>query len=325
MISHALCSITSLPLYPKWHPPYLCHHNDSIDGLRPTLCMTSHPPYVCHLLHSTPRHIHSLWLHTIVVITLHALHSWHHTPYIWHHTHGNTNVVSAIWPTISNSASTVYVSSSTWYHLYHTHSLYDITHIIRVTSYSVCMPSQQLFMTLYHYMYNITPSIFMTSYPKVCYHHTALMTTQRLYLTSHLPFLTPQPLYLCHHTNGTHICINVALYQRLPNKCVSHHTWHTYDILPNLHHITFTLYDINDHGHWHHKHCIHDIRSPLYDITSTLLDITPLYIWHQVHCIWPHVHCICVITPTLLMTSQPLYKWYHIQYICDIISPLFRT
>ena len=151
------------------------------------------------------------------------------------------------------------------------------------------------------------------------------MTTQRLYLTSHTPYLTSHPLYLCHHSDGIHMYIDVLLYQWHHNKCVSHHTWHTYDIIPNLHHITVTIYDINDHVLWHHKHCIQDIRSPLYDSTSTLWDITPLYIWHQVHCIWPHVHCFCVITHTLSMTSQPLYGWYHLQYICDIISTPFMT
>ena len=65
MISHHIiyditCSvfITSPSLYLKWHLPYLCH--DSIDGLRPTVCMTSHPLYVCHRLHSTQRYILSL-------------------------------------------------------------------------------------------------------------------------------------------------------------------------------------------------------------------------------------------------------------------------
>ena len=163
--------MTSPPLYLKWHPPYLCHHNDSIDGLRPTLCMTSHPLYLCQLMHSTQRHIHSLWLHTIVVITLHPLHSWHHTPYIWHHTHGNTNVISAIWPAISNTTSTVPVWSNTGYQLYHSHSLHDITQTICVTSYSVCMLSKQLFMISNHSIYHITSTEFMKS-------HT-------LYMTSH--------------------------------------------------------------------------------------------------------------------------------------------
>ena len=142
MISHHIiyditCTVfmTSIPIYLKWHPPYLCHQIDSIDGLRPTLSMISPPPYVCHLMHSTERHIHSLWLHTIAVIILHPLHSWHHTPYIWYHTHGDTNVISAIWPTISNTTSTVSVSSNPGYHLYHStpcmtsHTLYVWHHI----------------------------------------------------------------------------------------------------------------------------------------------------------------------------------------------------
>ena len=127
--------MTSPPIYLKWHPTYLCHHNDSIDGLRPTVCMTSHPLYLCHRMHSTQRHIQSLWLQTIVIITLYPLHSWHHSPYIWHHTHGNTNVISAIWPTISNTTSTLSVSSNKVYQLFRTHSLDDITHTMRVTWY----------------------------------------------------------------------------------------------------------------------------------------------------------------------------------------------
>ena len=221
-------------------------------------------------MHSTQRHFHSLGLQTIVVITLHALHSWHHTPYIWHHTHGNTNVISAIWPTISNTTFTVSVSPKTGYQLYLNHSLYDITQTICVTSYSVCMLSINCF---WHH----TP-LCITSHPAyvwhhiqyICYHHTAFMTTQRLYLASHPPYLTSQPLYVCHQTDGRHICIDVLLYRWHHNKCVSHHTWHTCHIIPNLNHITFTVYDINDHVLWHHKHSIHDIRSPLYDITSIL-------------------------------------------------------
>ena len=38
--------ITSPSLYLKRPLPYLCHHNDSIDGFKPTVCMTSHPLYV---------------------------------------------------------------------------------------------------------------------------------------------------------------------------------------------------------------------------------------------------------------------------------------
>ena len=38
---------------------------------------------------------------------------------------------------------------------------------------------------------------------------------------------------------------------------------------------------------------------------------------------WPHIHCICVNTPTLLMILQPPYVWYYIQYTCDILPTIF--
>ena len=52
--------ITSPSLYLKCPLPYLCHHHDATDGLRPTVCMTSHPLYIWHRFHSTKRYIHSL-------------------------------------------------------------------------------------------------------------------------------------------------------------------------------------------------------------------------------------------------------------------------
>ena len=136
---------------------YWWSQTNSIYNITTSLRMT--------LMHSTQGHIHTLWLHTMVVITLHPLHLWHHTPYIWHHTHGNTNVISAIWPAISNTTFTVSMTSKRGYQLYHNDSLYDITQTICVTSYSVCMLSKQLFMTSYPSVYNITTGIFMTSYP----------------------------------------------------------------------------------------------------------------------------------------------------------------
>ena len=148
--------MTSPPLYLKWHPLHLCHHNDSSDGLRPTVWMTSYPLYVCHLMHSTQHHIHTLWLHTIVVITLHPVHSWHHTPYIWHHTHGNTNVISAIWPTISNTTSTVSVS---------------LTQGINYTTATLCMTSHTLYVW-HHIQY-------------ACYHINCLWHYTPLCITSH--------------------------------------------------------------------------------------------------------------------------------------------
>ena len=164
--------------------------------------------------------------------------------YLCHQTQGITYTT----PTPCKTSHTLYMGHFIQYACYHNNYLWHYT--------SLCITSHPVY--LWHHIQYVR------------YHHTAFMKTQRLYLTSDTPYLTPQPLYLCHHTNGTHICIDVSLYWWHHNKCVIHHTWHTYGIIPNLHHIIFTLYDINDHVLWHHKHFLHDIRSPLYDITSTL-------------------------------------------------------
>ena len=110
------------------HSMYFWHYTQYTNFLKRSECMSSQPLYVWHPMHYIWHHIHSLWLHTIVVITLHPLDSGHHTTNIWHNTYGNTNVISAICPTISNTTSTVSVSSNPGYQLYHTHSLYSITH-----------------------------------------------------------------------------------------------------------------------------------------------------------------------------------------------------
>ena len=112
---------------------------------------------------------------------------------------------SAISPTISNTTSTVSVSSNPGYQLYHTHSMYDITHTICVTSYSVCMPSQLLFRTLHTSMYNFATSIFMTSYP-IC---------------------TISPY--CFHGNTTTIPdISPAIFDITATVSVSSHRWQTH-------------------------------------------------------------------------------------------------
>ena len=146
----------------------------------------------------------------------------------------------------------------------------------------------------------------------VCYHRTAFMTIQWQYRTSHPPYLTSQPLYQCLHTEGTHICINVWLYQWHQNKCVTDHTWHTYDIIPNLHPIIFTLYDIHDHVLWHHIHGIHDIRSPLNDIH-------PLFRTAH-HFMYDIKSTVSDIKSTVSVSSHPPYRWHHSHYKEGITS-----
>ena len=55
IIYYITCTVfmKTFPLYLTLHSLYLCHHNHSIDDLRPTVWMTSHPLYVWHLMHYT--------------------------------------------------------------------------------------------------------------------------------------------------------------------------------------------------------------------------------------------------------------------------------
>ena len=207
----------------------------------------------------------TLWVHTIVITTLHPLHSWHHTHYIRHYTHDNTKVISAISPSISDTTLTVSVSSDPVYQLYYTHSLNDITHYM----YDITFSMHDIIWTLYditpilvwhhiHYIYDIVCNIYEIT------HTVSWNQNDCTWNLTHC---------ISHHSHC--ICVvTPALSMPSQQLFLSLHTWHTYDIMHTLHHIKFILYDINHQYLGHHKHCIHDIRSPIYDITSTVYDIS---------------------------------------------------
>ena len=119
---HITCTVlmTSLPCI--WH----CIH--SIDDLWPTACMIPHLLYVWHFMHYTYRHIHALWTHPILVITLYPLRSWHHTHSIWHHTHDKPNLISAISPYIWNYVHSICVIKPSVSIIPHTISAWQHTH-----------------------------------------------------------------------------------------------------------------------------------------------------------------------------------------------------
>ena len=178
----------------------------------------------------------------------------------------------------------IYLTLHPWYLCHQTQCINCITptlcmtlHIICITSHSVCMTSHEQFMTSHPYRYNITSSVFMTSYPiymisPILFHEnkTAIpVISLTVFDITAIASVWSHPLYQCLHKN----------YGSLQ-------TGHKYDIIHTLHHIRFRLYDINRQYLEHHKHCIHDIRSPIYDITSTVYDISS----------------------SIPVTSQPLYQ-----------------
>ena len=76
---------------------------------------------------------------------------------------------------------------------------------------------------------------------------------------------------------------------------------------------------------WHHTRHMRGIVCIIQDITSSLFDLKAPFWEHQTYYIINHVHCICVITPTLSMIKQPLYIWYHFQYMGENLSTIFLT
>ena len=120
--------------------------------------------------------------------------------------------------------------------------------------------------------------------------------------------MTSQPLYMKPHPVwGQHIHL-------------------TCDITATISVITPTVYTSSRPLFlWHHTRHICGIICIMQDITSSLFDLKPPFWGHHTHYIIHPVHCICIITPTLSMRSQPLYVWYHIQYMWDILSTIFMT
>ena len=140
--------MTSLPLYLKWHTPFLCHHNDSIDGLRPTVCMTSHKPYVCHLMDST-QHLPifmfsyhcSYHITSTAFMTSHPLYMTSHTIYLWHHSH--TNYYKK--PTMFVTLNSVYKTSHMMNDWQHNECIWHDTHCICVIKPTWLMTSQPMY------------------------------------------------------------------------------------------------------------------------------------------------------------------------------------
>ena len=270
--------------------------------------------YHSHFIYDILCTIHNvtstLWVHTILVTKLRPLHSWHQTHYARHHTHDNTKVISAISPSISASTTMESVSSNPVYQLFYTHSLYDITHTICVTSYSVCMLSQKLFMTLYPSMYNVTPSIFTKSYP-IC--------TLSLY---------------CFHDNTTTIPdIAPTIFDITATVSVSSHRWHRH--LYQRITLLMTSKQVCTSSHlahvWHHtqstSHHIHTLRHQW----SCFMTPQTRHSWHHISSAWHHIHSLghhttlCMTSSPLYLTSCPLYLCYYTHPIDDITASIWMV
>ena len=153
-----------------------------------------------------------------------------------------------------------------------------------VASISVFMLSEQLFGILHTSMYNITPTIFMTSYP---------ISTLSLYRfhenTTTIPGISPAIFDITATVSvssqgwHTHLYRRIALLMTSQQVCKSSHLAHVW------HHTQSTSHHI--HTIWHERSCF---------MTSDTRNS-----WHQIFSLWHHIHSLGHHT-TLCMTSSPL-------------------
>ena len=156
-----------------------------------------------------------------------------------------------------------------------------------------------------HYMYDITGILYDNTltlwditilyswhHTHYIWHHIQPLWQQPLqFMTSHGLYSRYHVQYICH--------VIYCVWYHIRYMCDStqclylwHHTLHVYDIS--------TLYGIT-----------HSVMTtqPLCNFTSTMSDITP--------------SCICVITPTVSILSNPVYGWHQRNYMYDIICTTY--
>ena len=246
---------------------YICHHTTI------SVSVWSHPLYWWYNTHCvcdiTPT----------IYIAQYALHMTSHPQPVssQHSIHDIKAIISHITPIISDSTSTLSLSSHPDYWSYIPLCMYDNTASICMTSYELHMISHPLLMISHHTM------------------------------TSH-------PLCSCHHTqytfHGIQCCCTIAYSVLIipPLLYVWHQTHYMYDITWILCDITLTLYEITILYSSLHIHSIHDSTPTLYDIIySILVPSHMLYLWH-------HSHCIYEKTPPMFMTSYSVYITFHMLY-----------
>ena len=118
-------------------------------------------------------------------------------------------------------------------------------------------------------MYDITGTISMTACEYIWHHIHSLRY--------HTTLWHWHTLYSCHHTQDTCHCIQWGWAITYSVLIIAHllyvwyQTHYMYDIIWIPCFITTTLYDITRLYSWHHIHIIPDITPTVYDMTYTLL------------------------------------------------------
>ena len=262
--------------YVGWHIHLTCH---------------IHSQYLCHLTHCIDNITPTLFMisHTPCV-ALFALYKTSQPHFLTSNHH-----FEDITPTILDIVSTVSVSSHQLYQWYHSHFMFDITS-------SIC----ETFCLLYlwhcmHYVWHHNPLCWL--------HHTRhiydiICTTEDVKSTLSLQatiFMTSHPLQAWHHTPCIRHCTN-CIFVITTSPLISHPL--LYDITPTIcvtsHALYITSYPLLISSHYFS----YDSTNWTYETTSSMqLKIYTILVTSQ--------SVVCVITPTVLRASHPLFVWHH--------------
>ena len=213
-----------------------------------------------------------------------------------------------------------------WGH--HTHYIRHLVHCICVITLTLSMISQSLYIW-YHieYMWDILSTIFMTSYTlcmttqpcELIIPHSAYVWHHLRYRRRHIPSVTPSDnLYDFTSTSGM---TSHHLYQKSQQLYLCHHNLST-DTTPTFYYITptisvtsyslyITLYPLLVSSNY----STYDSTTLTYETTSSMqFKIYTIPVTSQ--------SLICVITPTVLRASHPLFVWHHTRHRYSIFCTI---
>ena len=184
-------------------------------------------------------------------------------------------------------------------------------------------------------MYDITSSICETFCPLFLWHHTqyvwhhkpvcCLHHTRRMYdiicatedVTSTLShqvtiFMTSHPLQAWHHTPCLRHRTN-CIFAITISPLISHPL--LYDITPTIRMTSYALYTTSSPLLMSSHYCTYDSTTLTYETTSSMqFKIYTIHVTSQ--------SPVCVITPTALRASHPLFVWHHTQHRCSIFCTI---
>ena len=150
------------PLCLCHHTHYIWHPVHCICGITFTVLMISQQLYFWdHIRYNTHHHIHCIWhdIHWICVIT-HTRLMISHPFYVWHHTHYMYNTIYTLC-----GITTIFYEITSHYLCDRMHCIHVITPTVSNTASTVSVSSQPLYIwSLNNCMYDIIPTIYMAPY-----------------------------------------------------------------------------------------------------------------------------------------------------------------